>query len=102
MSPGAQNMKTGLDALGIAKNMKTGPDTLSTAVYESGRVKLENGTRRPQKRRKQVRERKIRKRDPTPSVSPKTSSGVQNMKTGPETLGICENESTRAKYENGT
>jgi hypothetical protein len=30
------------------------------------------------------------------------SRGGQNMKTGPDTLGIAENESGRAKHENGT
>jgi hypothetical protein len=45
MNPGAQNMKTGLDALGTAEN-------------ESGRAKHENETRRPWYRRKRVRERK--------------------------------------------
>jgi hypothetical protein len=30
-----------------AQNMKTGPDALSTAEKESGPAKLENGTRRP-------------------------------------------------------
>jgi hypothetical protein len=79
-----------------------GTDALGTAENEFGSVKLENGTRRPQKRRKQVHERKTRKRDPTPSVPPKTSPGVQNMKTGPETLSTAENEFGHAKYENGT
>jgi hypothetical protein len=37
-----------------------------------------------------------------PSVPPKTSSGAQNMKTGPDALGITENESENAKHENGT
>jgi hypothetical protein len=84
MSPGAQNMKTGPDALGTAendsgrtkyengtrrplyrekmspgaKNLKTGPDALCTAENESGRVKHESGTRRPRYRRKRVRARK--------------------------------------------
>jgi hypothetical protein len=44
-SLGAQNMKTGLDALGTFEN-------------ESGSAKHENGTRRLQYRRKRVRERK--------------------------------------------
>jgi hypothetical protein len=44
-SPGAQNMKTGSDVLGISGN-------------ESGRAKHVNGTRRPRYRRKRVRERK--------------------------------------------
>jgi hypothetical protein len=39
MSPGAQNIKTGPDALGTAEN-------------ESGIAKLENGTRRTRHRRK--------------------------------------------------
>jgi hypothetical protein len=41
-----------------AQNMKTGPDALKTAENESGSEKHENGTRRPQYRRKRVRERK--------------------------------------------
>jgi hypothetical protein len=45
MSPGAQNMKTG-------------PDALSTAEKESGRAKHENGTRRTQYRRIRVQARK--------------------------------------------
>jgi hypothetical protein len=45
MSPGAQNMKTGPDALCIAENV-------------SGSAKYENGTRRPQYRQKRVRARK--------------------------------------------
>jgi hypothetical protein len=45
MSPAAQNMKTGPDALGNAEN-------------NSGSEKHENGTRRPRYRRKRVRERK--------------------------------------------
>jgi hypothetical protein len=48
-SPGAQNMKTGVDALGIAEN-------------ESEHSKQQNGTRRPRYRRKRVRARKSRKR----------------------------------------
>jgi hypothetical protein len=45
MSPSAQNMKSGLDALSIAEN-------------DSGGAKLENGTQRPRYRRKLVRARK--------------------------------------------
>jgi hypothetical protein len=51
MSPGEQNMKTGPDALGIAKN-------------ESGRAKLKNGTRRTWNRRKRVKEQKNKKTRP--------------------------------------
>jgi hypothetical protein len=64
MSLGAQNMKTGPDALCTAEtrtraqNLKTGPDALATAENVSGSAKLENGTRLPRKRRKRVRERK--------------------------------------------
>jgi hypothetical protein len=36
------------------------------------------------------------------STSLKTSPGAQNMKTGPDALGIAENESGRAKHENRT
>jgi hypothetical protein len=48
MSPEAQNMKKGPDALGTAENefgsekLKKGPDTLGTALDESGRTKHEN------------------------------------------------------------
>jgi hypothetical protein len=38
----------------------------------------------------------------TPSVPPKTCPGMQNMKTGLDTVGSAENESGRAKHENGT
>jgi hypothetical protein len=37
-----------------------------------------------------------------PSVPPKTSTGTQNMKMGPDTLEIAENESGSAKHEKGT
>jgi hypothetical protein len=40
------------------QNLKTGPHALGTAENESGSVKHEKGTRRPQYRRKRVRERK--------------------------------------------
>jgi hypothetical protein len=36
------------------------------------------------------------------SVSLKTISGAQNMKTGPDALGTAENEFGRAKQENET
>jgi hypothetical protein len=39
---------------------------------------------------------------PTPSVPLKMSSGVQNMKTEPDTLGNAQNEFGSAKHENGT
>jgi hypothetical protein len=89
MSPGAQNMKPG-------------PDALITVGNESGRAKLKNGTRRPRYRRKRVRARNTCKREPTPSVMPNTSPGAQNMKTGPDALGTAENESGSAKHENDT
>jgi hypothetical protein len=91
--------------------METGPDALDTAKNESGSVKHENGSRRPWYSRKRVRERKTWIRDPTPSKSPKTSTGVPNMKTGPgaqkmktgpDALRPAENESGSAKHENGT
>jgi hypothetical protein len=37
-----------------------------------------------------------------PSISRETCPGVQNMKTGADALGAAENESCRAKHENGT
>jgi hypothetical protein len=64
----AQNMKTGLDALGPpktdlgAQSMKTGPGALGTIETESGSAKHE-------------------KRDSTPSVPLKMSLVAQNMKT---------------------
>jgi hypothetical protein len=72
--------------------MKTGPDALGTAENEFGRAKHENEKGRPRYRRKRVRERKTRKRDPTLSEPLKTSSGAQNMKTGPDAIGTDENE----------
>jgi hypothetical protein len=102
MSPGAQNMKTGPDALGTVEN-------------ESGSVKNENGTQRPRYHQKRVLARKIRKRDPPPRyrrkrknetrrpwLLSKTSSGAQNMKIGPDALGTDENEFRSAKHEDGT
>jgi hypothetical protein len=89
MSPEAQNMKMRHDALGTAEN-------------ESEHTKHENGTKRPQYRRKRFRERITRKQDPAPSVLPKMSPGVQNMKTGLVALGTAKNESGRTKHENRT
>jgi hypothetical protein len=65
-----------------AQNKKTGPDAHYTVKKES-------------------QGRKTRKRDPTPSVPPKMSPSAQNMKTGPDALGSAENNSGRAKHENG-
>jgi hypothetical protein len=56
MSQGAQNVKTGPDALGTAENMfgsekhENEKDTLDTAENESRRAKQENGTRGPRYR----------------------------------------------------
>jgi hypothetical protein len=72
-SPGAQNLKTRTNALGIAKNV-------------SGSAELENETRRRRYSRKWVRARKTWKLDTTPSEPPKMSPGAQNMKTGPDAL----------------
>jgi hypothetical protein len=108
MSPKAPNMKTGVDTLGTAEN------EYGSAKHENGnrrprypenvfgRGKHENGTRRPRNRRKRVRGQKIIKRNPTLLIPPKTSPGTQNEKTGSDTLGSAENESGRAKQENGT
>jgi hypothetical protein len=82
--------------------MKTGPDALGTVKNELGSAKHENGTRRFPHRQKRVRERKTRKRERTPSVPSKISLGAQNMKMGPDALGIAENESGSVKLEIGT
>jgi hypothetical protein len=37
-----------------------------------------------------------------PSKPPKTSSGAQNTKTGPDALRTAENVFESAKHENGT
>jgi hypothetical protein len=64
MSPGAQNMKLGPEALDTAENepgsqnIKTGPDALGTADNDSRPAKHENGTRFPRYRRKRFRTRK--------------------------------------------
>jgi hypothetical protein len=50
--------------------MKKEPDALGTAENDFGSTKRE-------------------KRDTTPSVPSKMSSGAQNMKTGPDALGIA-------------
>jgi hypothetical protein len=82
--------------------MKTGHDALATVENESGRLKHENGTRRPRYCRKRVRACKTGKRDPTPYIPSKTSPGAQNMKMGPDALVTAKNESGRAKHEIGT
>jgi hypothetical protein len=82
--------------------MKKGPDALDTAKNESGRVKQENGTRRPRYREKRVQERKTRKQDPMRSLPPKSSAGAQDMKTRHDALSNVENQSERAKHENRT
>jgi hypothetical protein len=87
MSPGAQNMKTGADALGTVENVFGS----SKHENESDSAKQENGRRRP---------RYCRKRVPTPSVPPKKSSGAQNLKKGADGLAIVENEFGSSKHEN--
>jgi hypothetical protein len=62
--------------------MNTGPNALGTTENVLGSAK--------------------KKRDPMPTVPPKTSSGTQNMKTGPGTRGTTTNKSGRSKHENGT
>jgi hypothetical protein len=69
-----------------AQNMKTGPNALGTVEKDSGCAKQKNGTRRARYRRKNVWERKTLEREGTPSVSPKMSHGAQNKKTVPEAL----------------
>jgi hypothetical protein len=86
----------------VAQNMKTGPDALGTAKNDSRHTKLENNTGRPRYRRKRVWARKTLNWDPTPSVPPNTSSGAQNVKTGPDAVDTVENESGNAKHENWT
>jgi hypothetical protein len=82
-----------------AQNMKTGPDALGTAENEYGSIKYENGTRRPGYHRKRVRGCKTLKRDPKPPELPTTSLSAQNKKTGPDAPGTAENESGSAKRE---
>jgi hypothetical protein len=82
--------------------MKTGTDALGTAENESRSVKHEIWTRRPRYRRKRVMTRKTGKRDPTHSARPKMSSDSQTMKMRPDAFGTAENESGRAKHENGS
>jgi hypothetical protein len=82
--------------------METEPNALRTTENESGSAKHENGTQRSPYRRKCVRERITRKRDPTPSLPPKMNMGTQNKKTGPDALGTAEKESGSAKKENRT
>jgi hypothetical protein len=62
MSLSAQNMKTGVDALGAAENEsgsakhETGVDALGTVENVSGSAKHENKSGRPRYRPKRVRE----------------------------------------------
>jgi hypothetical protein len=108
----AQNKKIVRKDLGTAENEsgstrhENGTRRPGTAENESGSTKQENGTRRLRYRRKRVQECITGKRDPTPSVPPKMSPGMQNtktvlgvqsMKTGPEATGSAENESGSAK-----
>jgi hypothetical protein len=69
--------------------MKTCTDALGIAGNNSRSSKQKNGTRRPRYR-------------PRYLVPLKTSLGEQNMNKGPATPGAAENESGRAKHENGT
>jgi hypothetical protein len=85
-----------------AQNMKTRHDALSTAENESGRAKLENGTRRPWYRRKMSPGAQNMKTGHDAQSTAKMSLIAQNLKTGPGALGTAENESGRAKHENGT
>jgi hypothetical protein len=78
--------------------MKPSIHAIGTAQNGSGSAKHENGNRR-RRYRKWVRERKIRKRDPTPSLPPKMSPGAQNIKSGPDAVAIAENESWGAKHD---
>jgi hypothetical protein len=82
--------------------MKKGPYAHGTAENDFGSAKHENGTRRPWYRRKRVWGRKIGKRDPTPSESPKMSPGAQNKNSGSDALGSAKYESGSAKHENET
>jgi hypothetical protein len=118
MSPGAKNMKTVPDALCTAENESESTNhengtrrpwyrrncvrERNTAENEYEQAKHENETRRSQYRRKYVQERKTLKWEGTPSVLPKTSTGAQTIKTGPDCLGTAENVSECTKYENGT
>jgi hypothetical protein len=104
-----------------AQTMKTGPDALGTVANESGSAKHENGIQRPPYRPKRVWERKSFKQESMPSwppqtspgaqnmkiglmpsVPPQTSPGAQNMKTGSVAHDTAQNESESAKHENGT
>jgi hypothetical protein len=80
--------------------MKTEPDDHGTAENASGSANDENETRRPRYRRKQVRARKILKRDQTHSAPSKMSQGRQNMETELDDLYTAENESESVKHEN--
>jgi hypothetical protein len=77
-----------------------GPVARGTTENESGRVKYENETRRHRYRRKRVRARM--KTGPERPCYRGKRLRAQNMKTGPDTLVSAENESGRAKHENGT
>jgi hypothetical protein len=101
-------MKMRPDALGTAGNdfgsakHENGTRALRTVENVSRSAICENGTRIPRYRQKLVPARKTLKRDPTHSAPSKTCPGEQNMKAEPDALGTVEDESRRAKLENGT
>jgi hypothetical protein len=76
-----------------AQNMKSARSALGTAQNKSRSAKHENWTRHPWYRPKRVRECKTWKLNLASSIPLKMSTEAQNMKSGPDALGIAENDS---------
>jgi hypothetical protein len=85
-----------------AQNIKTGPDALGTAENEVGRAKHENWTRWPSIVQNESGSAKHENWTRRSRYRAKTSRGAQNMKTGPDAHGSAENEFRSTKHENST
>jgi hypothetical protein len=84
------------------QNIKTGPDALwyrRKLVQERKTLKRDPMPSVPPKT--SLGARNIKK-DPTPSVPPETSPGALNIKKGPDALGTAKNKYGRAKHANYT
>jgi hypothetical protein len=116
-----RNLKTWRDAPSIVEKDSISAKDLDFVEKESGAQNVKNRMQHPLYRKKWVRGHvtqkhdsapsvllkmilgvKILKPDPTPTVTPKTSSIGWNLKTGLYALGISKNESRGAKLENWT
>jgi hypothetical protein len=80
--------------------MKTVPGVIGTFKNESSTTKHENWTQCSRYRPRRVQEHKLGKPDPAPSILPKTDSGAQNMKMGPDAIDTAQVVYGSANQEN--